>query len=89
MNRSNSQQIRYWLLTGLLVGSSLSFYNCSNGKKESESSAQESSTADSSFMGRQGDTTFSDVNAPQQAPPDSADRGAVVPAEVKVKAKKE
>ena len=45
--------------------------------------------SDSSVFGRQGDTTNNDLNAPQQAPPDSASaRGAVVPAEIKVKAKK-
>lgn len=44
--------------------------------------------SDSSVFGRQGDTTNNALNAPQQAPPDSGDRGAVVPAEVKVTPRK-
>lgn len=97
MTRNHAQPIRQWLLTGLLVGASLTFWDCS-GKKENSSESSSTSTttdsadatADSSVMGRQGDTlNSSSMNAPQQAPPDSASaRGAVVPAEVEVKAKK-
>lgn len=48
-----------------------------------------STASDSSVFGRQGDTINSSLDAPIQAPPDSASAGgAVVPAEVKVKAKK-
>ncbi len=89
MTRNNAQQIRSWLLAGLLMSSSLTFWNCS-GKKETSNESSADATADSSFMGRQGDTTNSSpANVSQQAPPDSASaRGAVVPAEVEVKAKK-
>ncbi|GAB4020938.1 hypothetical protein GCM10028773_27870 [Spirosoma koreense] len=81
------------MLTGLLACSSLTFWSCSGNKKEASSEtnmAASDSTAgsDSSVFGRQGDTTGSSMNAPQQAPPDSGDRGAVVPAEVKVVPKK-
>ena len=91
---TNAKQLRHWLFMGLIVGSSLALYNCSNTKKETDSSTATTDSAQvdssgNSIMGRQGDTTNSSMNAPQQAPPDSADRGVVVPAEVKVKAKKE
>lgn len=89
MIRTNAHHCRIWLLTGLLVSSSLTFMNCS-GKKENNEESASTATADSSVMGRQGDTLNSSPNdVSQQAPPDSASaQGAVVPAEVKVKAKK-
>jgi len=64
--------------------------NCSGEKKDGTAESKAASTgSDSSVFGRQGDTSNSSMNAPIQAPPDSADaRGAVVPAEIKVKAKK-
>lgn len=73
---------RVWLLAGLLIGTSLSYWNCSGNKKESTETTTAGS--DSSVFGREGDTANNALNAPQQAPADSADRGAVVPAEVKV-----
>ncbi|MCX6218157.1 hypothetical protein [Spirosoma sp.] len=78
-------------LAACLVGSSLTFWSCSGKKSEnaSENSTEATMTdttaaSDSSVFGRQGDTTNNALNAPQQAPPDSGDRGAAVPAEVKV-----
>ncbi|AKD54338.1 hypothetical protein SD10_04835 [Spirosoma radiotolerans] len=73
-----------------IVGTSLTLGNCSSKKTENNESSTSNTTAasDSSVFGRQGDTTNNTVDAPQQAPPDSADRGAVVPAEVKVTPKK-
>ena len=86
MIHNHAHSVRSWLLTGFLVGSSLALWNCS-GKKET-SAETTTAASDSSVFGRQGDTTNNVMNAPQQAPPDSADRGAVVPAEVKVTPKK-
>ena len=90
MTRNKAMQVRSWLMTGLLVGASLTFWDCSGKKENSSESNSADATADSSVMGRQGDTlNSSSMNAPQQAPPDSASaRGAVVPAEIKVKVKK-
>lgn len=95
MTQITTHRLRSHLLTALLVGTSLTLWNCSGGNKESNGGSTEAqqsagSGSDSSFMGRQGDTANSSgVSAPQQAPPDSADnrRRATVPAEVKVKAK--
>lgn len=86
MTRTNAHHLRIWLLAGLLAGSSLTFWNCS-GKKESSEESSSATTADSSVMGRQGDTLNSSPNdVSQQAPPDSASAGGgVMPAEVKVK----
>ncbi|MFD2569701.1 hypothetical protein ACFSUS_03595 [Spirosoma soli] len=92
MTRNTAKQLRSWLLTGLLISSSVMFWNCSgSNKNESGSEAGSTTTADSTEMGRQGDTlNSSSMDAPQQAPPDSASaRGAVVPAEVEVKTKKQ
>lgn len=74
------------LLAALLTIASLTLLNCQGEKKaDTESSA---ATADSSFMGRQGDTLNSSaMDAPQQAPVDSVP-GAVVPAQVNVRVKK-
>lgn len=87
--------LRSWLLAACIVCSSLTAWNCS-GKKEENSTENSTETnmtdttaaSDSSVFGRQGDTTNNALNAPQQAPPDSGDRGAVVPAEVRVTPKK-
>ncbi|GAB3801447.1 hypothetical protein GCM10028819_28690 [Spirosoma humi] len=82
--------IRSWLCMAFIVGTSLTLGNCSGKKTENSESQMADTTAasDSSVFGRQGDTTTNTLDAPQQAPPDSADRGAVVPAEVKVTPKK-
>ena len=92
MVSNRTQHVRAWLMAGLLLSSSFTFWNCSGNKKETntEATAASDTTAgsDSSVFGRQGDTTNNQLNAPEQAPPDSGDRGAVVPAEVKVKPKK-
>ncbi|WP_460985184.1 hypothetical protein [Spirosoma fluminis] len=93
----NANRIKHSLLTGLLVGASLTVWSCSGNKENSSESTSTgtmsdsaNATADSSVFGRQGDTlNSSSMSAPQQAPPDSASAGgAVVPAEIKVKAKK-
>ncbi len=76
------------LLATALTLTSLTLLNCQGGKKETtgESSA---ATADSSFMGRQGDTLNSSaMDAPQQAPVSTTTGGAVVPAQVNVRVKK-
>ncbi|WP_420148680.1 hypothetical protein [Spirosoma sp.] len=87
MKHTRAQYARSWLLTGLIVSSSLTLWNCSGDKKESTTETSETAS-DSSVFGRQGDTTNNSMDAPQQAPPDSASAGgAVVPAEVKVKPK--
>ncbi|GAB4038027.1 hypothetical protein GCM10028774_34990 [Spirosoma jeollabukense] len=75
------------MLASLIIGSSLVFGSCSGNKKEA-STETTTAASDSSVFGRQGDTTNNSLNAPEQAPPDSGDRGAVVPAEVKVRPKK-
>ncbi|HLK98583.1 MAG TPA: hypothetical protein VK364_12505 [Hymenobacter sp.] len=75
------------LIALLMAIASLALLNCQGGNKEAskESSA---ASADSSFMGRQGDTLNSSaMDAPQQAPVDSTP-GAVVPAQVNVRVKK-
>ena len=75
------------LLATILTIASLTLLNCQGEKKET-SSESSAATADSSFMGRQGDTLNSSaMDAPQQAPVDSIP-GAVVPAQVNVKVKK-
>lgn len=83
-NRASS--VRSWLLISFFIGSSLTFGSCSGNKKEA-STETTTAASDSSVFGRQGDTTNNNLNAPEQAPPDSGDRGAVVPAEVKVRPK--
>lgn len=82
------QYVRSWLMTGLIIGASLTLWNCSGDKKETttESTSTEAAS-DSSVFGRQGDTTTNTLDAPQQAPV-SGEPGTVVPAEVKVKPKK-
>lgn len=87
MIRNRTQSIRVWLMAGLLISSSLTLWNCS-GKKSESTTETTTAASDSSVFGRQGDTANNALNAPQQAPPDSGDRGAVVPAEVKVTIKK-
>lgn len=92
MTHNPMQSIRRLMLAGLLLGTSLTFWNCSSGGNKENSSttgAEGTATADSSVFGRQGDTmNSSSMDVSQQAPPDSASaRGAVVPAEVQVKAK--
>lgn len=88
MHDNRKRWIRTWLAVGLLAGFSLAMTNCSGDQKNTTAESKAASTeSDSSVFGRQGDTTNSSMNAPQQAPPDSGDRGAVVPAEVKVKPK--
>ena len=88
MKRTLAQQARSWLWMTCIVGSSLIVYNCSSKKTENKEGMSSTAGSDSSVFGRQGDTTSNELNAPEQAPPDSADaRGAVVPAEVKVKPK--
>ena len=84
---NRAQTVRSWLLTGFIVGSSLTLWNCSGNKKETTTEAS-TTTSDSSVFGRQGDTTNNALNAPQQAPSDSGSRGAVVPAQVNVRPKK-
>ena len=77
------------LLAALLTVSSLTLLNCQSEKKEA-SSESSAATADSSFMGRQGDTlNSSSMDAPQQAPVSTTSGGAVVPAQVNVKVKKQ
>ncbi|WP_461150685.1 hypothetical protein [Spirosoma pulveris] len=95
MIHNRIRPLRSWLLAACLVGSSLTVWNCSGKKNENaaENSTETTMTdttaaSDSSVFGRQGDTTNNALNAPQQAPPDSGDRGAIVPAEVKVTPKK-
>lgn len=76
------------LLATVLTIASLSLLNCQGEKKEN-SSESSAATADSSFMGRQGDTLNSSaMDAPQQAPVSTTSGGAVVPAQVNVKVKK-
>jgi hypothetical protein len=87
MTRNRTPFIRVWLLAGLLTSSSLILWNCSSKKSESTTGTN-TAASDSSVFGREGDTANNSLNAPQQAPPDSGDRGAVVPAEVKVTPKK-
>ena len=86
---NRTQTVRSWLLTGFLVGSSLTLWNCSGNKKEANTEAT-TTARDSSVFGRQGDTTTNTLDAPQQAPVavDSSSRGAVVPAQVNVRPKK-
>ena len=81
-----ASSVRSWLLISFLIGSSLTFGSCSGNKKEANTETT-TAASDSSVFGRQGDTTNNSLNAPEQAPPDSGDRGAVVPAEVKVRPK--
>lgn len=82
------QPLRSLLLTGLLLTASLTAFNCSGTKKESNATAATDSTS-SQMTGRQMDTSGSSMNAPEQAPPDSEQsRGATVPANVKVIEKK-
>ena len=90
MQYNRIQPVRAWLCTALIVGAGLTIGSCSSKKAESSetTTADTAATGDSSVFGRQGDTTNNALNAPQQAPADSADRGAVVPAEVKVTPKK-
>ncbi len=91
MTSNRIQLVRSWLVAACIVGSSLTVWNCSAKKSESSSEnnmADTTTTSDSSVFGRQGDTTNNALNAPQQAPPDSDDRGAVVPAQIKVRPKK-
>lgn len=92
MIKNCNRHIRAGLLAACIFGSSLTVWSCSSKKTETstESSTMADTTAasDSSVFGRQGDTTTNTLDAPQQAPPDSGDRGAVVPAEVKVTPKK-
>ena len=77
------------LLAALLAVSSLTLLNCQGEKKESGTESS-TATADSSFMGRQGDTlNSSSMDAPQQAPVSTTSGGAVVPAQVNVKVKKQ
>ena len=76
------------LLAALLTVTSLTLLNCQGGKKETTRESS-TATADSSFMGRQGDTLNSSaMDAPQQAPVSTTSGGAVVPAQVNVKVKK-
>lgn len=76
------------LLAALLTVTSLTLLNCQGGKKETTGESS-TATADSSFMGRQGDTLNSSaMDAPQQAPVSTTSGGAVVPAQVNVKVKK-
>jgi hypothetical protein len=87
------QHVRSGILIACIVGSSLTVLSCSGKKTENNNESSSSTTdttaaSDSSVFGRQGDTTTNTLNAPQQAPPDSGDRGAVVPAEVRVTPKK-
>ncbi len=72
-------------MTGFIIGASLTLWNCSGNKKETDTAT---TAGDSSVFGRQGDTANASLDAPQQAPPDSGSRGAVVPAGVTVKPKK-
>jgi hypothetical protein len=90
MEYNRKHRFRNGLAASFILGASLLFTNCSGDKKNTTSESKAASTeSDSSVFGRQGDTMNSSLNAPIQAPPDSADaRGAVVPAEIKVKAKK-
>lgn len=75
------------LLAAFLTLTSLTMLNCQGEKKEA-SGESANATADSSFMGRQGDTLNSSaMDAPQQAPVDSQP-GAVAPAQVNVRVKK-
>ncbi len=86
MIHNRAQAVRSWLITCFIVGSSFAFGSCSGNKKEA-STETTTAASDSSVFGRQGDTTNNSLDAPEQAPPDSGDRGAVVPAEVKVRPK--
>lgn len=92
MTHNLNQSTRRIALASLLLGISLTFGNCSGEKKETDTettTTNGTATADSTVFGRQGDTlNSSSMDAPQQAPPDNASAGgAVVPAEVKVRAK--
>lgn len=76
------------LLAALLSIASLTLLNCQSEKKEANSESS-GAVADSSFMGRQGDTLNSSaMDAPQQAPVSTTSGGAVVPAQVNVRVKK-
>ena len=86
MTHNRAQYVRAWLMMGLIIGSSLCFWQCSNNKKESTTETS-TATSDSSVFGRQGDTTNNALNAPEQAPVDSAP-GTLAPSEVKVTPKK-
>lgn len=80
--------LRSLLFAGLLLTTSLTVFNCSGTKKESNATTTTDSTS-SQMMGRQMDTSGSSMNTNQQAPPDSDQmRGATVPANVKVIEKK-
>lgn len=87
MNKHERKSYR-WLFVSILVGTSLTLQNCSGNKEKTTEQKAASTGSDSSVFGRQGDTLNSSINGPQQAPPDSGDRGAVVPSEVKVRVKK-
>ena len=91
--------VRGWVAAGLIAVASLTLGNCTKTSEKADDTSEattgmtDSSATDTLMagpMGRQGDTTnSSSMNAPQQAPPDSVSnrQGAVVPAEIKVKAK--
>lgn len=88
MLNNTRTSLRNGLLAALLTVASLTLLNCQGGKKETTSESS-TATADSSFMGRQGDTLNSSaMDAPQQAPVSTTSGGAVVPAQVNVKVKK-
>ena len=87
MMNNTRTMLQNGILAAFLTVTSLTLLNCQGGKKE-ESTESSAATADSSFMGRQGDTLNSSaMDAPQQAPVDSQP-GALAPAQVNVRVKK-
>ena len=87
MTHNTRTLLQNGIVAALIGAASLTLLNCQGGKKEAANEST-TATADSSFMGRQGDTLNSSaMDAPQQAPVDSSP-GAVVPAQVNVRVKK-
>jgi hypothetical protein len=87
MMNNTRTMVQNGMLAAFLTVTSLTLLNCQGEKKE-ESTESSTTTADSSFMGRQGDTLNSSaMDAPQQAPADSQP-GALAPAQVNVRVKK-
>lgn len=82
-----------WPTLGLALTALVMMESCGERKTESATStANPDSMAavekgNTPVMGSQGDTTNSSTSGPTQAPPDSGDRGAIVPANVNVKKK--
>jgi hypothetical protein len=84
------------LVLGLALMTVVTMESC--GERKAESNSSSTADADSMaavekgntpVMGMQGDTANSSTTGPTQAPPDSGDRGAIVPANVNVTKEKQ